>query len=287
MNVDFYEVEGWCPGATISRECLAEVLRHLWNRQNGEPCQTEVGGELIRLRFLQDQGDLLFGDVAKLRFNEPVRLAHVSGREWPATKDRDEGPSESAAFLYAPSRRVLAYQRNKSGPSCEDFRICVMNLSATGEIYRFLPIIRRSLVEDLLNRKPRALKCRVALPKLATEAPGALGAVISAADILHAPELRIEFGFGRRAGKLDAGKVVEFVRQALMLGNQGARLDKLEATAGSDEGHKSQVLKFLDAVLTSPQTIPRTNLPHEDDKHRQSAVLAAFNAVKPDLRVYA
>lgn len=272
--VDFYQVESPVP--------FENVLRSVMNIGHGGMRRNEqTTGGIIRLRKEGERDGLIFGDMMRIHQDEPTIVAHTNGNETAVAEGEDEGLGATNAFLYIPDRKVIAYQRNRSGVSASRASFYFQQKGNVSEAILFNPV----MVEDI-HRKlghlsgARKLRIKMApghLPEGQHDGP--LIGLLRSARRMESPVIDVTFSLGRtRRGTLDLNNMREAIRWTEDQHNEGMAVDALELVAQEEGAEKPEILDLLGARLRFSQQIESSKLIEEFYRRRLDVLFEAWSS---------
>jgi len=256
ITVDFYHVESATPFENI----LSSVMRIPSGARRNEP----TSGGIIRLRHHGNREGFIFGDIMRIRQDEPTIVASTNGDETAVAEGDDEGLGVTNAFLYSPDRKVLLYQRNRSGVSAARASYYFQQMAHIDHAILFNPV----LGEDVHNKlrslgAANMLRVKMAPGRVAQDLgeDGPLFQVVKAAREMESPVVDIKFSLGKgRRGSLSLGNIFNAIRWTEAKRAEGMTVDALELIAREEGCEKVEVLDLLEAKLKFSISVESTKL---------------------------
>ena len=280
LRIDFYKASGPCE--------FDVALKKIWKLPNDDAKNFPVKDGPIRIRALEESGDFIYGDMMRIRLDEPGIVAGIHGGTRPIAVAEDEGLGETNAFMYHPSTGHLAYQRNRSGVSATRTAYYAQQKNDLEKAFEFVPILARVAVEQLIGKaKPKRVHLRVVAGALEQEGiqSRSLEELIDAAHRMDSPEIEITFSMGRRRkGGMKKDAVLQLVRNVISLRERGHEVKSLEVSAPDDEGGRAELLDFLDATLKSDIPVEPSQVIEEFYRRRIDCLKLAWQEHRQQLR---
>ncbi len=208
-------------------------------------------GGTIRLRKDGNRDGSIFGDMMRIRQDEPTIVASTNGAETPVAQADDEGLGVTNAFLYIPDRKILLYQRNRSGVSANRASFYFQQKAHVSQAILFNPILREDIGNKLRSLSgANMLRIKMAPGRVAQDVgeDGPIFQIIKAAREMESPVVDIKFSLGRgRRGSLNLKNMFDAIRWTEAKHEEGMELDALEVIAREEGAEKVEILDLLEA----------------------------------------
>ncbi len=282
LTVDFYRVD--VSGGLDFQRLLAEVSALPPEERN----RTGTSAP-IRLQEYSHNGDVIEGDMLKIRMDEVPLKASLYGSTRFIDLNDDEGIGEETAFYYYVPWRVLLLQRNRHAVSASAFAWYFNHISGDGPIIELVPILRSDIMQRLarmtIMRKLDVKIAGVENADIFRDEGHGVGAIIDLKDAFSAPNVSVSVSMGRRRGTLLVERVREAISGLLRVSGHGdRRLRKLAVEAQEDFAHAPELLDILKSRIIEEIAVDSTadrRLPYE---RREEALRAVFPRRSAELR---
>jgi len=282
MTVDFYRVD--VSGDLDFQRLLADVSALPPEERN------RIGASSpIRLQEYTHNGDVMEGDMLKIRMDEVPLKASLNGPTRFIDLNDDEGIGEETAFYYYAPWRVLLFQRNRHAVSASAFTWYFNHIADGGPIIGLAPILRSDIMQRLARMTiMRKLNVKIAGVENADIFRGeghGVGAIIDLKEAFSAPNVSVSVSMGRRRGSLLVERVRETISGLLRVsGHDDRRLKKLAVEAQEDFAHTPELLDILKSKIIEEIAIDPTadrRLPYD---RRKEALREGFSRRRTELR---
>jgi hypothetical protein len=279
MTVDFYRVN--VTGGNDFQRLLADVYALPPEERNRTGTSSP-----IRLQEYTPNGDILEGDMLKIRMDEVPLKASLHGSTRFIDLNDDEGIGEETAFHYYVPWRVLLLQRNRHAVSASAF---TWYFNHGGPIIELVPILRSDILQRLARMTiMKKLDVKIAGVENAEIFRGeghGVGAIIDLKEAFSAPNVSVSVSMGRRRGTLLVDNVRETISGLLRVSGFGdRRLKKLAVEAQEDYTHTPELLDILKSRIIEDTEIDPTadrRLPYD---RRKDALREVFTRRRTELR---
>lgn len=250
-------------GARITfQDILAQIFR-----QDAEERTISIRESPARLIHLQQQGQTIEGDLERVQMGNFPNLSRIGGDSEDLDLDEDEGLGHRSAFIYLPTRKVLAIQNNITGVGAkrfEDYVNAMLDRSRSRATVAFSPIIvneasaERALAGHMAVRK---LVFTVTDPNAVAESLAHLGrqqpiasTILESVSDAAPVNITISLSVGRHTTRaLRWNFVSRLIRQLRGASNEGEDVSKIVAR-GEFDGENTE-LNFLPYKLFDLDTI--------------------------------
>ena len=282
LTVDFYRVD--VSGGSDFQRLLAEVSALPPEERNRTGSSSP-----IRLQEYTRNGDVMEGDMLKIRMDEVPIKASLYGSTRFIDLNDDEGIGEETAFYYYAPWRILLLQRNRHAVSASAFTWYFNHIADGGPIIELIPILRSDVLQRLARMTiMRKLDVRIAGVENAEIFRGegyGVGAIIDLKDAFSAPNVSVSVSMGRRRGSLLLERVRETITGLLRIsGHDDRHLKKLAVEAQEDYTSTTELLDILKSRIIEQIDIDPTvdrRLPYE---RRKEALREVFSRRRTELR---
>jgi hypothetical protein len=239
-----------------------------------------IGENAMRLRAFEKDGDLLVGDILRIRLDEPALLANLDGSERDATTDDNEGIGLANAFVYCPKTKRIAFQRNRTGVPLTKLAHYVQHVCELNQGWLAMPELVPSKMRELMRSgSARKLQFRVATPKVRPESVDSesLASTLHAAEKLEAPMINVEFSLGnQRKGSMQLREVVRTVKSLLRLKETEHRVDMIRVVTKDGDDDAPHMLDFIDAQVSFEKSIEASKVTKTFWSQRRDCVMDAW-----------
>jgi len=282
LTVDFYQVE------VSGDDSFEQAMTTLQQLPNNAARNMTFQDAPVRLRELVTRNNDWQGDLMKIRLNEAAIIANLNGRIEPVGIDGETGLGENTAFYYDHALKVIAVQRNRTAVSASKLAFYFGTMGRLQNAVIFKPILRLEALQQLRNmRSVKKFHIKISPPanlRTVGEAPTLLSAAQMAADF-QSPSVEVVFSTGRHKGSLRKNPVVELAQRLLRLHNDDhCAVQKIEVSGKDEEDTATGMLDLIEERLHVAMPIEVSPLHNEFYNRRQTAIQAAFDAKRAEIR---
>lgn len=284
IKIDFYLVT--MPDSDTRR--FESIIKHVLKHPDDESRTKVVNNSHIRLKEAAIEYGYWHGDMARIRMDAGATVSNLSGVEHTIDLDDDEGLGEHTAFLYHPTMKIIAVQRNRfavsAGKIIRYFEI-MGNVDSPIELD---PIYTRDTLKRLANLKSaRKFVIKMAGPINAAafkkQVPGC-GGMIDLINTFRSPFITVDMSMGHTRGSLNIQSVLDNAR-AFFRGIQRDDIDatKIEIT-GVTKSDERDILDLVEERMTVIAQVEQANdrmLPYNN---RRAVLHEAMGMKRAEIR---
>jgi hypothetical protein len=247
LKVDFYRIET-SVGIDFQR-ILSGV-----NALTPEERNRSGTGSPIRLQEISFNGDVIEGDMLRIRMDEVPLRASLRGDTRFIDLNDDEGIGEETAFYYYIPWRVLLLQRNRYALSASAFAWYFNHISENGMIVMLNQILRSDVMQRLARmtiiRKFKVNIAGIDNASIFRNQGQGVNAIIDLKEQFSSPNVNISLSMAKRRGSL----LVEMVRETIhdllgISGHNDRQVKKLAVLAQEDYTSVPEPLDSLRRVV--------------------------------------
>jgi len=276
VSMDFFRV-------TVKAADFGKLLRDIAGDAE-EDRNVTLKGHVYRLQQLQKQGQLLIGEMVRLRMDEAALKARLSGGEPDLISLlEDEGLADETAFAYHAGLQVLVMQRHKFGTSPWALAGYVEEASGFAPVL-FEPILERDALRKMAKMKNmRVLDFQIAgVEQRVYEGLGlSLKELGRLSGRLGAPQVRVRLSMGHASGSMDDDEVKRLATALLEKVDEG-NVTRIRITGRDSSGNlepldllRHRMVEFAEVELDGKR------MPH---RARAAALATAFEKRDAELR---
>ena len=279
LVIDFYRVQ--------SPVDFADVITKVLQIPAGQKRNDASSGEVVRLRVGGQHDGMIYGDMMRIRQDEPTIVASTQGTETAVAERDDEGLGLTSAFVYVPTRNVLLYQRNRGGVPAHKMAFYFQQKAGLQDAILFDPILSEDARKRLSSlRRASRLHIKMAPSTIhpTVADTGAIFQVVKAARQMERPVVEISFSLGRKKGTLNLSRVLDTLRMADSWRKDGVDVRALQVSGNEDGVEKVEVLDLLNAGFKYSTTVESIKLIDAFFDRRLDALLLAWNECSGTVR---
>lgn len=268
LNIDFFTVE--MPEDSPPFDSVLVKVGALDHQSRN----FDVGSTPVRLQHYSRSGNLIHGDLVRIRMDELPAKASLSGDVGPLNLESDEGLGEETAFLYDSRLNALLLQRNRVGVTASVFVKYFEGMAELSDPINLLPTMRSDAMKRLDELATvRKLKLKVSGTenlRAFKKAEYGLSTLADLSSALSAPTVSIEVGMSYARGSMHVRAVKNAVKKALKLTDvEALTLDGYNAL------EDKEVIDFIKDRMSDSVSIP----PSQVDGRSRSVSYYVRNAV--------
>lgn len=256
IKIDFYRVE-MPESAHLTFE---QIINTVLGLPNDHSRNEDVRGVLVRLQQAFSQGDLVGGEMIRIRLDEvPLRASLSVGSIGPFDLEEDEGLGEETAFIYNVPMRVLVIQRNRFGVSPSKLAYYLKKKGNINGFIFFDPILQAEAFQRVSRMSViRSFDIRVAGVENYQDFRdmGLSGnALANLMEGFHAPNVSVSVSMGRSPGSIIKGQLIADIRGALRLAGTN-KVKKIRVTGKEDDLSEVEIIDILKDRMVEILTVP-------------------------------
>lgn len=229
------------------------------------------------------------GDMMKIRLGEAAVIASLNGHIAPVSIDDDTGLGETTAFLYDDALNVIAIQRNRTAVSAAKVAGYIETLGGLANAVIFVPILRQEVYEKLrgmhnISRFHIKVATPADLTAMREDVPN-LGGALDVAEEFQSPTLELVLSLGKHKGSLNKTPLVRTVHRLIRRHDADSEsVKKIEVSGRYDDDSKTDLLDLIKERLHVSVPIEVTPLPDEFYNRRRTALRAALDENRTEIR---
>jgi len=246
ITVDFYRVE-----IRDGCEDFVSLLSRIESLSMERRTQ-DIFRQPIRLDTLKQWKHYHYGDITRLQMRELPKRAKRGGATMDLGLADDEGLADGTAFAYSPSTQVVAFQVAKGVVSPHRFEQYINGVLGLDDCVIFNPIFTQDSYNKLMKKHLiRKFNFRLATPtRGAWQADGPLGieSILNIKQMFEAQQIEVQVSVGPskdRGATIARTKVLELASSLLKRSGEEVRIEKLRASAKTDENAPQEVIDLL------------------------------------------
>lgn len=278
LKIHFYEAQVVDPRRRSFEDILAECAA-----MPDDLTRTSIQRDApVRLHFARKHRQIWTGEMIRIRLNEEIKKAKVSGGVEPIHFEEDEGLGEATAFLYDPEYSLLVMHDHGSGVSPTGFARYLKQMTGVSSV-QFQIFVKPDALERV-EGMTKIKQVKVALAgidhgRALKKVGGGARRFFDLAGYFRAP--RAQFKLEVESGEATLDNVVTTIRELLTVREDHQEEVKEVVVCGSEgEDELDAVVNLLQDRIMATMPVDVEGKVVKDEK-RHGAVYDAWTIHRP------